>query len=108
MKIQIHVRGMTLTKAQRAKIERRLTLIMARYGERIDRLKVGFAGTRGDRDSQLAIEVRLKPRMIRAQHADANVFVALEHAAQRAARSVARAIAREGWWDDTDQLAMLR
>jgi len=106
MKLQIDVRDMKLTKLQRAKVERRLLLILGRYGERIDRLKVRLAGPRGDRYAQLAIEVRMKPRLVRAEHADADIFIALEHAAQRAARSVARAIAREGWWDEAGVLAV--
>jgi hypothetical protein len=81
---------------------------MARYGARIDRLKVGFAGARSGAHPQFAIEVRLKPRFVRAEHSDKNLFIALEHAAQRAARSVARAIAREGWWEDTGVFAVPR
>jgi len=105
MKIEIRLRDMKLTKLQRARVERRLTLVLARYGERIDRLRVGVVGPRGDGYTQLAIEVRMKPRLVRAEHADTNVFVALEHAVQRAARSVARAIERDGWWDDSGLFA---
>jgi ribosome-associated translation inhibitor RaiA len=105
MKILIHVRDMKLTKLERAKIERRLTLILARYGTRIDRLKVGFVGPRGSVHARFAIEVRMKPRLVRAEHSDTDLFVAVEHGAQRAARSVARAIAREGWWDETGVIA---
>jgi ribosomal subunit interface protein len=101
MKIQIQLRDLKLTKAQQATVERRLDLILASYGERIDRLKVSLAASE-DGYSEVEIEVRMKARLVRAEHSDTNVLVALDHAAQRAARSVARAIAREGWWLDTD------
>jgi hypothetical protein len=38
------------------------------------------------------IEVRIKPQVVKAEHSDTDVFLAAEHAAKRAARSVGRAI----------------
>jgi len=107
MKIQISVRDLELTKAQRAKVERRVGLILARYGERIESLKVGFAGPGNDGCSEVAITVRMKPKLVRAADSDTDLFVALDRAAQRAARSVARAIARDGWSDDTNAPAVV-
>jgi ribosomal subunit interface protein len=96
MKIQIQLSKMKLTKAQRAKVEQKLDLILARYGDRIDRLKVKLIG---GAQSQVEIEVRMKARLVSTEHSDTSMFVALDHAAQRVARSVARAISQEGWWE---------
>jgi ribosome-associated translation inhibitor RaiA len=41
------------------------------------------------------IEVRLKPQIMKVEHSDTDVFLAMEHAAKRVARSVSRSIETE-------------
>jgi hypothetical protein len=42
------------------------------------------------------VEVRIKPKPVTVVYSDADVFIAVEHAAKRAARSVSRTIDIEG------------
>ena len=96
MKILIRPRGMTLTKTQCVRLERHLDLALARFGERIDRVIVELSHRGGDGFKCCEIEVRLKPQIVRVESSDTDVFLAMEHAAQRVARSVSRAIEIEG------------
>jgi len=54
MKIQIRPRAMTLTKTQRVRLTRELDLVLARFGERIDRvtLSVSSAEVPGSRHAR--------------------------------------------------------
>ena len=94
MRIHIRPRGMTLTKTQYVRLEHDLDMVLARFGERIDRVIVEISD--GDGSKRCEIEVRLKPQIVKAEVSDTDVFHALEHAAQRVARSVSRAIELEG------------
>jgi ribosome-associated translation inhibitor RaiA len=96
MKIQIRPRGMTLTKSQYVRLEHGLDIALARFGERIDRVMVAISDAEGTGFKVCAIEVRIKPQIVKVEHADTDVFLAVEHAARRAARSVSRAIEAEG------------
>src|SRR5258708_25307421 len=97
MKIQIRGRNIALTKVGRTRVERRLGFALARFGERIDRVLLRFSdsnGDRGDVDKRCQIDVGLRPRSVRVEHTDADLFIALDRAADRASRSVARALER--------------
>jgi ribosome-associated translation inhibitor RaiA len=95
MKIQIRPRGVTLTKTQCVRLERDLEMVLARFGERIDRVIVGISD--GEAGLKLCeIEVRLKPQIVKVEVADTDVFLAMEHAGKRVARSVSRVIETEG------------
>lgn len=96
MKIQIRPRGMTLTKTQWVRLERDLDRVLARFGERIDRVIVEISNGDVERFKFCGIEVRLKPQIVKVEHSDTDVFLAMEHTAQRVARSVSRAIETEG------------
>jgi len=96
MKILIRPRGMTLTKKQCVRLERQLDLALARFGERIDRVIVELSHLGGDGFKCCEIEVRLKAQIVRVEDTDTDVFLAMEHAANRVARSVSRAIEVEG------------
>jgi len=103
MKIQIRGRNVELTKILRAQVERRLGFALGRFGERIGRVLLRFSDTdghRGGADKRCQIDVGLRPRSVRVEHTDADIIVALYHAADRASRSVARAIERERWWEE--------
>lgn len=96
MKIQIRPHGVTLTRTQNARLERDLELVLARFGERIDRVIVEISDHDGDEGFKCCeIEVRLKPQILKVEHTDTDVFLAMEHAALRVARSVRRAIETE-------------
>lgn len=95
MKIQIRPRGITLTRTQRVRLERDLYLLLARFGERIDQVIVQVSDGEVEPLTMCQIEVRLKPRILKVEDSDTNVFRAMEHAAQRVARSVSRALETE-------------
>ena len=98
MKIHIRGRNIGVTKVVRTRVERRLLFALGRFGERIDRLLLRFSDTNGyraDVDKRCQINVGLRPRSVRVEHTDADLFVALDRAADRASRSVARALERE-------------
>lgn len=94
MKIHIRERNGRLTKALRAHVERRLGFALGQFGERIGRVVVRFSD-QGGVDRRCQIEVGLHPRSVRVENTDADPFAAVNHAADRVARSVARALERE-------------
>ena len=91
MRIEIRSRGLTLTKRQASRLRQELSVVFARFGERIDRMivAVSASGTLGLPCCE--IEVRIKPKLVKVVSFDHDVLVAVEHAAKRAARSVSRA-----------------
>ena len=103
MKIYIRGRNIKLTKVVRTRVERRLGFALGRFGERIGRVLLRFSdanGHRGDLDKRCQIDVGLRPRSVRVEHTDADLFLALDLAADRASRSVARALERERQWEE--------
>jgi ribosome-associated translation inhibitor RaiA len=96
MKLQIRPRGITLTKTECARLEHDLELVLARFGERIDRVLVEISDAEVEGLKVCEIEVRLKPQTVRVVHSDTDVFLATEHAAKRVARSVSRTIDIQG------------
>ena len=95
MKIEIRPHGITLTRTQCVHVERDLYLLLARFGERIDRVIVGISDGDADGFKFCEIEVRMKPQILKVEHSDTDVVLAMERAAQRVARSVTRAIETE-------------
>ena len=103
MKVQIRTGRLKVTAALRAHVERRLGLLLGRFGERIGSVVVRFSGE-GD-DKHCRIDLGLRPRPIRIEDSHADPFAALNHAAERASRSVARAVERERLWDERERAA---
>ncbi len=102
MKIQIRERNVKVTDILRSHVQRRLGLALGRFGERIGRVIVRFSGTDGHPsylDKRCQIEVGLRPRSVRVEDMDADLFTAVDHAANRVSRSVARALDRQRDWD---------
>src|SRR5712664_1226492 len=103
MKIQIRGRNIAVTKVVRTRVERRLGFALSRFGERIGRVLLRFSDTNGHRGSaakRCQMDVDLRPRSVRVEHTDADIILALDHAAHRASRSVARALERERRWEE--------
>ena len=96
MKIQIRPRGMTLTETQCVRLVREVDVVLARFGERIDRVIVDVSDADVAGLTSCEIEVRFKPQIVKVEDSDTDVFLAVEHAVTRAARSVIRAIDAEG------------
>ena len=101
MKINIRGGNIELTEVLRTRVERRLGFALGRFGERIGRVLLRFSDTNGDDvDKRCQIDVGLRPRSVRVEHTDADLFVALDRASDRASRSVARALEREREWEE--------
>ena len=96
MKILIRPRGVTLTRTQCVRLERDLDMVLARFGERIDRVIVEVSDGEIEGLKVCEIDLRLKPQIVKVEVSDTDVFLAMEHAAKRVARSVSRAIETEG------------
>jgi hypothetical protein len=92
MKIQIRARGLTLTRKQYIRLRHDLGLLLARFGERIDRVIVAISNSAEAGFKRCEIELHISPQLVRVVHSDPDVFVAVGHAAQRAARSARRMI----------------
>ena len=91
-----------MTEALRTRVERRLGFALSRFGERIGRVLLQFSDTTnqgGDADKRCQIDVGLTPKGVQVEHIDADMFVALDRAADRASRAVARALDRERDWE---------
>ena len=98
MKIQIRRLGRTLTKPQRARLETQLELVLMRFGQRIGRVSVRLSDAASlPGYVRCELEVRVDTELVTVEHSDINLFVALEHASTRAARSVGRAIEKQSW-----------
>jgi len=81
-----------LTKKQTFRLQQDVGSVFARFGERIDRVIVAVSASGTIGLSCCEIEVRIKPKLVTVVYSDRDVFVAVDHAAKRAARSVSRAI----------------
>jgi putative sigma-54 modulation protein len=97
MKIHVRGRNVEVTEVLRAHVERRLGLALGRFGEQIGPVSVEFSNIDPDGgvDGRCEIHVSLRPRSVRVEDRDANLFSAVDHAAGRLSRSVARALERE-------------
>ena len=92
MKIQIRPRGLTLSRTQSVRLERDLALALGKFADRIVQAIVSVS--EGDVPGLVlcAIVVGLKSRILKVESSDTSVSLATEHAIQRVARSVSRAI----------------
>ena len=100
MKIDIETRDFTLTDALRGYVERRLYLTLARFTHRIERitlvLEAVLEEVNGSREGlayqcQLRVERTHQPELV-IEDGGAYLYVAIDRAADRAGRRLARAI----------------
>ena len=97
MKIQIPKCDVDVTDVLRVHVERRLGLALARFADRIGRVTVRFSHADGDAsggNKRCRLEIGLRPRRLDVEDTDVDLFAALNHATDRASRSVARAFDR--------------
>ena len=98
IKIRILKSEVQVSDDLRVHIERRLGLALARFADRIARVSVRFSHADGDASgahTRCQIDVDLRPRRVDVQDTDADLFAAVNHATDRAIRSVARALELE-------------
>ena len=95
MKIQIRHYDSAVTEALRTHTLRRLGFAFGRFGESVGDIIVQFSNSNGrghgiDKCCQIQVDL---PRSVKVVETDADLFVAVDRAADRASRSVARALA---------------
>ncbi len=87
-----------LAKAQKAKAQLQVELALGRFGEKVKTVVLRFskgAQDRGPETRRCQIIVDMKPRRVRVEHTDIDLIVAMERAADKAARSITRTIDEE-------------
>ena len=95
MKIQIAKCEVDVTDVLRDHVERRLALALSRFADQIGRVIVRFSHADGDANGahkRCQIEVALRPRRLDVEDTDVDLFAAVNHATDRASRSVSRAL----------------
>lgn len=99
MHIDIHTHGFTLTPGLREHVRKRLAYALSHAGNSITRLTVRLSdvnGPKGGDDKRCLIEARLKqvPAVV-IEDVEADLYVAIDRAAERAGRTLARRLARQ-------------
>ena len=99
MQVEIRARNLELTRALQAHAERRLQFALGRFGSRIDRVVVRLAdlnGPGGGVDKRCRIAVGLiRSKSVVVDDRDADLYTAVDRAADRAGRCVARLLTRD-------------
>jgi len=101
VKVQILVRGrnVEVTKDLRAHVEGRVGTALGRFGDRVGGVVVRFSDTAGlgggAGQAHCEIQVSLRPRSVRVEGTDGDLFSVVDQVSTRLSRSVARAIERE-------------
>ena len=99
MKIRYRGPAVELTVELRAHVERQLSFVLSRFGERIGDVTVRVANTdgrQGSTDKRCTLVVVLRPEgRVAVEDTDKELLVAVSHAAGRASRSVGRLLERE-------------
>lgn len=98
MHIDIHTHGFSLTPGLREYVGKRLAYALSHGDDSITRLTVRLSdinGPRGGDDKRCLIEARLKqvPAVV-VEDVEADLYVAIDRAAERAGRALARRLAR--------------
>ncbi|OGA61660.1 MAG: 30S ribosomal protein S30 [Betaproteobacteria bacterium RIFCSPLOWO2_12_FULL_65_14] len=100
MQIDIQTHGFALSDALRDYTERRLRFALARAAERVRRIKVGLSdinGPRGGIDKRCRIRVMFRGLdAVLIEDTEADLYVAIDRAADRVWRTVVRRLGRRG------------
>lgn len=99
MQIEIQARNFPLTHALSGHIQRRLGYALSTRNEHIERVRVRLSdinGPRGGDDKCCHIQI-VMPRLadVVIEDTEADLYVAIDRAADRASRTVARRLARQ-------------
>ena len=103
MQVNVHGRNIEVTADLIAHVERRLGFALVRFGRRIARVAVRLLdvnGPRGGVDKRCCVDVSLIPvGKVYMEDADADLYVAVDRAADRVGRAVGRRFEREREFD---------
>jgi ribosome-associated translation inhibitor RaiA len=98
--LTVNVRGYGLHVSPEVggRVERRLSFVLSRFGGRVTAVSVRLKdlnGPRGGIDKRCSMQARLAPRgSVRVEYTDSELHAAVDRAAARLARAVARALER--------------
>jgi ribosomal subunit interface protein len=107
LKIRVHNDRGPVAEELRAHLERRLDFALGGFSERFAQVTVRMshgkpagngAGTGAGSGERCEIELTLRPRRMRVADSGADLFKAVENAAERLRRSITRALERERAW----------
>jgi len=102
MKVFVRSKDPEVDREVRDHVERRLQFSLGRFSDTIGRVNVRIVdinGPRGGEDKVCRIEVRLRPTgTVFVEDSDAVVTAAVDRAAGRTARAVARTLGRQAGW----------
>ena len=98
MQVEIHTHGFELTAGLRVHVEQRLQYTLSRFQERVARVAVRLSdinGPRGGVDKHCHLQLRLRglPDIV-IKDTEADLYVAVDRAAQRAGRTLERHLRR--------------
>lgn len=98
MKFQLITQGLTLTPSLRNHIERRLAFALGRFGHEVSQVWARLSDTNGPRggiDKLVALRVQgRRLQTIVVTDTDANIYAAIDRAADRVGRTIARSLDR--------------
>ena len=98
MQLDIRGRNLRLTPALLDHVERRVRLAMGRFAPRLGRVAVRVddlsGGPHGGLDKRCHIHLELGARALGIEEVDADLYVAIDRAVERAGRATERALAR--------------
>ncbi len=98
MNIQIHAQDFNLTEGLRDHVARRLAYALNHGRDSVSRIVVRLSdvnGPRGGVDKRCGIEIRLKgSTAVAIEDTEADLYVAIDRAAERAGRTLDRRLAR--------------
>jgi len=110
MQMDIQSQGFTLTDSLRDYIIKRLAYALNHGGEYISRVTVRLSdinGPRGGTDKRCFIEVRIKQKSaVVIEDTEADLYVAIDRAAERAGRTLTRRLARQRESRNNEQSAV--
>jgi ribosomal subunit interface protein len=93
MRIEIRGQKLELSTRLREHAERRIGFALGRFAPRIARVVVRFSGAGAEKRCQ--IDVSLRSQSLPAEDVHSDAFAAVDNAASRVARLIARIIERE-------------
>jgi putative sigma-54 modulation protein len=97
MQIEIQAQNFSMTRAMRTHIERRLGFALGKCYRHVKRILVRLSdinGPRGGNDKRCHLVVTLPGQAVVVENTEADLYVAINHAASRAGRTVMRQLRR--------------
>jgi putative sigma-54 modulation protein len=93
MKIVIRQHQVEINDQLREHVQRRIGLALGRFGDLVSRVTVRFS--KDAEHTRCRINVGVRPEPVRTEDTNADIFAAVDHAADRASRSIDRALELE-------------